>query len=59
MTATTDWQYHVKQRDHFRLMAMFIGDRKAGRLYETLAHQHGRMARCVLGTKMGAPVLAR
>lgn len=22
MTATTDWQYHVKQRDHFRLMAI-------------------------------------
>ena len=45
MLATTDWQFHVKQRDHFRLMAIFIGDRKARRLYESLAHQHGRMAK--------------
>ena len=42
------WSFHVRQRDHLRLMAMFSESRDLGKRYELMAHTHARLARRAL-----------
>jgi len=49
MLATNDWAYHIRRRDHCRLMSLFASNTLVGKHYEVLAHRHGRLARQAFG----------
>jgi len=46
-----EWSFHVQQRDHLRLMALFAGNRDLGKRYELMAHTHARLARRALESR--------